>query len=187
MSEIWKDVEQKGVNFRVSSQGEIIALPREVVYSDGRVFHYPERKVKFYKDHRGYDIFVMTVSQKEINFKVHQVIAYAFPEICGDHFPGAQVNHKNENKTDNRAENLEWCSGTYNINYGTCIERAREKKLNSGGKQIAQYDLNGALVKIYPSMREAERETKVGHTEISRCCTGDRNKKTAGGYIWKYA
>lgn len=192
MNNVWKEIEFKGVQFKVSDQGEIIALPREVVYSDGRVYHYPERKVKFYLDHGGYNIFVVTVNQVEINFKVHQVIAFAFPEICGEWFPGAQVNHKNEIKTDNRAENLEWCTASYNVNYGTGVERARKKKNNRGSKlmpvrEVCQYDFNGNLIKVYPSIRQAVRETGIDHSTISRCCSGDRNAKTAGGYIWKYA
>lgn len=192
MEEIWKEIEQKGIKFKVSSQGEIIALPRVVVYSDGRTFNYPERIIKYYQDHGGYDIFVMTINQREINFKVHQVIAFAFPEICGEWFPGAQVNHKNENKRDNRAENLEWCTGQYNINYGTGMERAAEHKRNKGSKLmpvrvVVQYDLDGTQIKEYPSIREAVRETGVEHSCISRCCSGDRNTKTAGGYVWKYA
>lgn len=188
---IWREIEQKGLKFNVSSQGEIILMPREVVYKDGRVFHYPERHVKYYQDHGGYDIFVAGRG-KDKNFKVHQIIAFAFPEICGEWFPGAQVNHKNEIKTDNRAENLEWCTASYNINYGTGVERARKKKRNKGSKlmpvrEVCQYDFNGNLIKVYPSIRQAVRETGIDHSTISRCCSGDRNAKTAGGYIWEYA
>lgn len=182
---IWREIEQKGLKFNVSSQGEIILMPREVVYKDGRVFHYPERHVKYYQDHGGYDIFVAGMG-KDKNFKVHQIIAFAFPEICGEWFPGAEVNHKNENKQDNRAENLEWCTRVYNVNYGTRNERAKEKKLNCGGKEVAQYDLGGNLIKTYKSTREAERQTGIDHSEISRCCSGDRNRKQTGVYVWKY-
>lgn len=192
MSKVWKEIEFKGIKFNVSDQGEIIALPREVVYGDGRVFNYPERKIKYYQDHGGYDIFVMSINQGRINYKVHQVVAFAFPEICGEWFPGAQVNHKNEIKTDNRAENLEWCTCFYNTHYGTGQERANKKKRNKGSKlmparEVSQYDVDGNIIKTYPSIREAVRETGIEHSTISRCCSGGRNTKTAGGYVWKYA
>lgn len=191
MKEEWKEIELKGIKFKVSPQGEIITLPRVVVYSDGRIYHYPERRVKYYQDHGGYSIFTIRHNLETINFKVHQVVAFAFPEICGNWFPGAQVNHKNEDKTDNRAENLEWCDGKYNTNYGTGIQRARLKKRNKGSKlmpvkPVIQISKDGDVVKKYSSIREAARETGIEHSCISRCCEHKRNAKSAGGYKWSY-
>lgn len=60
-------------------------------------------------------------------YKVYRLVAFAFPEICGEYFEGAEVNHKNEIKTDDRAENLEWCTREYNINYGTRLKRMSDK------------------------------------------------------------
>lgn len=91
-----------------------------------------------------------------------------------------QVNHINEDVQDNRVENLEWCDGKYNSNYGTRGKRIGEKL----GLPICQYDSFGNLVAIYPSSMEASRKTGFDHGSILKCCKGIL--KQSKGYIWKY-
>ena len=92
-----------------------------------------------------------------------------------------QVNHINEDVQDNRADNLEWCDGKYNSNYGTRGRRIGEKL----GKAVAQYDMNGQLISIYPSSMEASRKTGADNSSIIKCCKGILNKTK--GYVWKYS
>ena len=185
---MWKTIELKGSTFNVCDDGRIILKGYVKEYADGRIYTYPDREIKKYKDHGGYEVFTLGRKGKTINYKVGQVVAYAFPEICGEWFEGAQVNHKNEDKTDNRAHNLEWVTQKENNNWGTHNERARKHKLNGyGSKKVAQYDLKGELIKIWPSTKEIERVLGFNHTCISRCMSGDRNAKTAYGFVWKTA
>lgn len=92
-----------------------------------------------------------------------------------------QVNHKDENKSNDSADNLEWCTAHYNTNYGTCVKR-RAAKIS---QRINQYDLSGNLVASWESISEACKHIGVDSSRVVRCCKG-RLRKT-GGYIWKYA
>lgn len=114
-------------------------------------------------------------------FKIHRLVAQAFPEICGKWFEGCEINHKNEDKTDNRAVNLEVCTKSYNTTYGTRIIRQTEKV----SKKVGQFYLDGITLKsVYTNAYEIERTTGYKQPAIQRCCIG--KQKTAYGYIWRY-
>lgn len=82
--------------------------------------------------------------------KVHRLVALAFvPNPNG--YP--VINHKDENKTNNRADNLEWCTVRYNTLYGTGIERGRKKRI---GPLNPMYGRTGPLNPMYGRKRKAE-------------------------------
>jgi len=116
-------------------------------------------------------------SGKMKTFKVHRLVCEAFhknPENkpC--------VNHIDENKVNNIASNLEWCSYEENNNHGT--HNARMAKALS--KPVNQYTTNGELVKIWQSAIEVQRQLGFANQNISSVALGKR--KTAYGYVWKY-
>ena len=117
-------------------------------------------------------------------FLVHRLVALAFLPNP-DNLP--EVNHKDENKTNNMVGNLEWCSKSYNINYGTRNERCGEKILNrkDQSRPVKQFTKDGVFIKEYPSMHEVERQTGFYNGHISKCCNG--KLKSAYCYIWRYA
>lgn len=109
---------------------------------------------------------------------VHQLVAEAFIGKAPD---GFQVNHKDENKSNNCASNLEWVTASQNINYGTRHERDAAHK----NKQVEQISLNGELICSFKSATEAQRKTGIWRTHISACCLG--KQQTAGGYKWRFS
>ena len=109
--------------------------------------------------------------------RIHRLVALAFIPNP-DNLPC--INHKDEDKTNNTVDNLEWCDDKYNANYGTRNERIAEKTR----KPVLQFDLLGNFIREWPSITKVEEETGIWQTHISKCCLGLRH--TAGGYLWKY-
>ena len=92
-----------------------------------------------------------------------------------------EVNHKDENKSNNRADNLEWCTHAYNMNYGTRTRRAIAPLC----KAVIRYSKSGERIDTYDSVRQASRTLGISAPHISLCCRGMR--KSAGGFKWQFA
>lgn len=108
------------------------------------------------------------------------VLAHRFIASCFIPNPNnlSEVNHKDENKTNNCVDNLEWCDRSYNVNYGT-----RNEKLY---KKVLQFTKDGEFVKEWQSLIEIERQLGFLIQAISECCNNKPHRKTAYDYIWKF-
>lgn len=182
--EIWKAVEGYEGYYEVSSYGRVRSLDR-VEYDhfnrgecNCRKRLFKGRILKPNKVRNGYLQIGLSKSGKVKGVLIHRLVAEAFIPNPSN-LP--QVNHKDEVKTNNHVENLEWCTCLYNMRYGTCQQRRAEKQ----SIPVLQIDINtGEVITDYPSAREAERQLNIRQCAISECCNGKR--KTAYGFKWKY-
>lgn len=195
MEEVWKDVKGYEGLYQVSNLGRVKSLGFDK-WHKGRIL-----KPAF--DSKGNYLFVgLHKDGKVTQRNVHRLVAESF-------IPNPNslpcVNHINEIKTDNRSNNLEWCTIEYNSNYGNAkrnmIESRRKnnkqeeinrkikdtKKRNqslSCEKPVAQYTMDGILIATYESATDAERKTGISRGGIQRCCVGRYSQ--ARGFVWKY-
>jgi len=160
-------------------RGRIIENGKYVVFNNGSVWirnwHNTGKPKRAKPSDNG--IGYLKVSIKNRNVLVHRLVAECFLPNPNNLL---EVNHKNEIKTDNRVENLEWCDAKYNCNYGT----RNKKRVEKMSKPVYQYTKDGKFVAEYSSASEVERQLGFDQGSISACCNGKR--KSAYGYIWRF-
>lgn len=182
MKEVWKDVQEYEGLYQVSNQGRVRSLDRQVknrngiATKKGKILSLPivnkqYRKVSLWKDNKGKMMLV------------HRLVAKAFLPNPNN-LP--EVNHKDENPSNNAVDNLEWCGRLYNANYGTAIKRASEKRkgVPIGEKAIEQYTIDGEFVRRYDSALKAAEAINGNNSGICKCANG--KYKTACGYVWRW-
>ena len=167
--EIWKDIEGYEGLYQVSNRGNVKSLNYRHTGKEGIL--------KAGKDKDSYLQVNLWKDGKMKTYKVHQLVAQAFLSNPQGY---KELNHKDEDKTNNRADNLEWCSRSYNINYGTRNERVAENQC----KPIIGIDKVTGLIVEFPSAHEAERKFGINNGNIIRCCQGKLN--SCGGFYWMY-
>lgn len=156
------------------------------IFDDGRIWSYSHNKwIKPQINQKGY--FRVHLSDNNNNIKSYLLHRVVYEACTQQPIPeGFDINHINENKIDNRFENLNLMTHKENINFGTHNERVSKGNTNNPiiSKQVAQYDLEGNLINVFPSTSEVQRQLGFETSGISRCCNG--KNKSSYGFIWKY-
>ena len=179
INEVWRPIKGFEGYYECSSFGNIRSIDRVIVDVYGKPFHKKGRILKSRELNQGYLTVGLSKNNYVKNYLIHRLIAQTFLPNPQNY---TEVNHKDENTSNNRVDNLEWCSPKYNANYGTRNKRVAEKQY----KSVNQYTLDGVLIKIWESARVACKELGYkSRSNIQNCCKG--RYKSAYGFIWKYA
>lgn len=160
--EIWKEIPMYP-GYEISTYGQVRSYKRN---RQGYILS--QRS-----DRKGYLHVALNTPNGKKNCTVHRLVMLTF-NPC-DNCDKLEVNHKDENKSNNHLDNLEWVTHLENVRYGTGHERAIEQL-----KYIIRCVETDT---IYNSMREASELTGINYGNISSCCSG--RLLTAGGYHWE--
>lgn len=186
--EVWKSVGVvRGIDFtglyEVSNMGQVRSLNATIIRPDGTNYTRKGTLLKQNKDKTGY--FKVSLSYiKRYTCAVHELVMKAFcpnpdTEIYTD------INHIDEDKTNNRLDNLEWTTHKENMNYGTRNKRLSKSLRETVGRKVVQLDLNLKFVKEWDSVAFMRETTEYSWGGI-QCCLC-KTSKSCCGYVWVYA
>lgn len=180
MKEIWKDIKGFEGIYQVSNLGNVKSLNYRKTKE--------EKILVPKKNNAGYLWVELTNNGEKSCLLIHRIVAMAFiPNI--NSLP--IVNHKDENKGNNSADNLEWCTQLHNVQYSIDLHpertRGREKtrKPYKHIRKVIQKTLDGKFVKEYGCTADVVLDNNFNQWSIIQCCLGKRSK--AYGYKWEFA
>lgn len=196
MSEIWKPVVGYEGFYEVSNLGRVRSLDRYLPNRWGNGEKLVKGRILTQKTEKkgGYLRVHLRVAPLSKEFLVHRLVAEAFIPNP-DNLP--QIDHINTNRTDNKVENLRWCTAKENANNPFTLERKRIT--NTGSKNpmygvtgvnnvrstvVLQFSKDGEFIKKWDCINDIKRELGINVSNIPSCCKG--KIKHTSGYIWRY-
>lgn len=171
MIEKWKDVLGYEGLYQISSLGRVKRIARK----DFAGHSVPEIILKNMITKDGYPTVDLVKNRKRKHANIHRLVAMNFID---NPLNLRQVNHIDEDKSNNSVDNLEWCTPEYNVNYGTRTFRAFKNKRNN---PVVGINLKTGL-KIWFKNAELSKYYGFSPSCISQCINGKRNKHK--GYTW---
>lgn len=196
MQEIWKDIEGFEGIYQVSNKGNVKRLANSCNTA------HEDRLMKLTDNGTGYLKVILTSNNKRYQYLVHRLVAKAFIDNPNEY---PMVNHKDENKKNNNAENLEWCTKSYNAIYYLNYDPQRKieygKRFKSKSpmikhipkshfEKIVQKDKKGNIIEVHENITQASIKTHLPYGDIINACKRHKNNKTrthfSHGFAWEF-
>ena len=167
--EIWKTAVYDGEVYeglyQVSNLGRILSLNYNNTGKPGLMNPFDNGD--------GYLRVVLCKNREHKKCLVHRLVAFTFLENPENK---PEINHIDEDKTNNRVDNLEWKWHKDNINHGTRNERAGKANTNGKcSKKVLQLSLSGELIREWPSVSECGRNG-FDKGNVCKCCNGKKSQ-----------
>lgn len=153
------DIEGYEGDYKVNRLGEVWSFKKLIPF-----------KMKQRIERKGYRRLQLFKNKNDKVKAIHRLVAFTFipnPENL------PEVDHIDNNKSNNKVDNLQWLSSLDNTRKDQAFE-------------VNQYNEEGKFIKKWICSSEIEKELKLSASEILRCCIGNRNCRSAYGYIWRY-
>lgn len=184
-NEIWRDIPCWEGIYQISNMGRVKSYK---VIPSGKVMRLSNKTGDYIR------IVLQKKGRKKETHLVHRLVAKLF-------IPNPSnlpvVNHKDGNKQNNSASNLEWCTNSYNVRHSMCMHHFQTASMVyynkfDRPKSIAQIDKDGNVVAVYGSARMAQVSTGVCSRNILQVANRTpfngkgKIRRTAGGYFWRF-
>lgn len=160
----WRDIGGYTGLYKVSDRGDIFSIRAGRIMSPSKC--------------NGYLHVSLRKDGVVLNKLIHRLVAEAF---IPNPYALLEINHKDEDRANNVVDNLEWCTRSYNLKYGT----AQQRRVAKISKSVKACCYDGACLMEFPDVGTAARATGASQCGILNCCKG--KQVTAAGLRWEYA
>ena len=211
IEEIWKDVVGYEDRYQVSNIGRVRSKDIILHKSDGKIEFRKGKIVKLQLSKTGYFKYLFSNGSDKPRklMLIHRVVAMAF---LPNPLNKPNIDHINTIRTDNRLENLRWCTQSENNRNPITMTKYRKKgeyshsketrvkiglaglgrkaskktleKLHLRGHEVAMFEKSGKFIRFFRSPYFAGREIGCCKTHIIACC--NQKRKATGGYMWRW-
>ena len=154
-NEVWKDVVGFEGVYKVSNKGNVRSVARKD--SIGRKCGGRMLKPGYDKD--GYLRVNIYKNGKQKTRFIHRLVAGAFVPNPNGY---SEINHRDENKVNNKLSNLEWCDAKHNVNYGTRNTRVSQKL----SKKVRAVNVETGEIVTFSSVKEAEKKVTITYPKL---------------------
>lgn len=170
--EVWSEIPQYEGLYEISNLGRV----RSLKFAGGQ----RQKIIKPTCNSKGYQQIGLWKDKKRQVKYIHRLVATSFVK---NPMNLNEVNHIDEDKSNNRFDNLEWCTRRYNMTYGN-MQKKIKNNMKYYKRPIVMINESGEVLKRWSSAADAERSDGFDAASICNCCRGRVQK--VRGKIFKY-